>query len=245
MTGKFYGLGVGPGDPELITLKTYKILEKVDVLCYPISNADGKSLAMQVVSRLITKKYKCLELSFPMTTEVAKLEESWAEAGEKIAREMLTGHQVAFITIGDPMLYSTYGYILRYLSVNYPEFKTETVPGVMSLSAAASALGLPLVESYESLAILPAAYGLESLRDVIEQFDTVILLKVSKKITELIKILESLEMKEKAAFISRCGYPDQFITYNLDILKQQEPDYMSLIIIKKKGFENFNPEGNR
>lgn len=236
LKGKFYGLGVGPGEPELITLKACKILEEVDVLCYPKSAADKDSLALMIVEKLVDKKFEYLELNFPMVTDPELLENSWSEAGEKVAAKLQQGQKVAFVTIGDPMFYSTYGYILKYIAAYYPGFDTMTVPGVTAMSAGASLLGVPLVEADESLVVLPGVYGLESLEESIEKNDNVVIMKVGKQLDAVIELLERLNMKGKAVFVSRCGYRDQLVTTDLYSLRGQVQDYMSLIIIKKKGF---------
>ena len=237
LKGKFYGLGVGPGDPELITLKAYKILKEVNVLYAPRSSVDRDSLALQSVVKLTGREYERLELLFPMTMDRKTLEESWSEAGERIAQEVHRGRTVAFVTIGDPMFYSTYGYVLKYLQTHHPDVLTETVPGVMAMSACASMHGLPLTEGEESVVVMPAVYGLSDLEETIKKFDNVVLLKVHKKIEEVSGILEKLGMKGKAMFFSRCGYSDQFQTADLDSLRGVNLDYMSLLIIQKRGFD--------
>jgi len=236
MAGKFYGLGVGPGDPDLITVKALRILQEADILCVPRSSSDKESLALQVVQGVIKKEFEFLDLSFPMSRDRSVLEESWAAAGEAVAKKILQGQGVAFVTIGDPMFYSTYGYLLDYIRKNYPEIETETVPGVMAMSACTSLVGIPLTEGDESLVVLPAAYGLEELEEALRKFDNVVLMKVNRKMEEVRGLLERLGMQGKALYFSRCGYSDQYVTDNLDSLEGRKLDYMSLLIIKKKGF---------
>ncbi len=236
MAGKFYGLGVGPGDPDLITLKAFRILEEVNLLCVPRSSSDRDSLALQVVKRLTGRETERLELSFPMSSERPVLEKSWAAAGEEVARKVRQGNRVAFVTIGDPMFYSTYAYVLRHLKFHHPDLETETVPGVTAMSACASALGIPLAEGDESVAVLPAVYGLKDLEKVVREFDNVVLMKVNKKVGEVAALLDRLGMRGKAVYFSRCGYGDQYVTANLDDLAGRRLDYMSLLIIKKRGF---------
>lgn len=236
MAGKFYGLGVGPGDPDLITVKAFRILQEVDMICVPRSSADRESLALQVVRGITGKEYRHLELSFPMSRDRGVLEESWAAAGEEVALKVRQGNRVAFVTIGDPMFYSTYGYVLQHIRSRHPNLETETVPGVMAMSACASLLGSPLAEGEETLAVLPAAYGLDELEDVIRRFDNVVLMKVNKKVEEVSGLLNRLGAAGRAVYFSRCGYEDQFVTADLEGLEGRKLDYMSLLIIKKKGF---------
>lgn len=241
MPGKFYGLGVGPGDPELITLKAFRILEDVNMLCIPRSLANRDSLALQVVRSLIKKEFICLDLLFPMSRDNSLLEEGWSAAGEMVAEKVRLGNKVAFVTIGDPMFYSTYGYVLRYIRSNYPDLKTETIPGVMAMSACCSLAGIPLVEANETLAVLPAAYGLDNLEVVVNNFDNVVLMKVNRKVEEVAGLIERQGLQGKAMFFSRCGYNDQYVTSDLDELAGRKLDYMSLLLIKKRGFQTNTP----
>jgi len=236
MPGKFYGIGVGPGDPGLLTLKAYRALGRVDVLCVPRAAADRDSLALAVVRKAIPRKYKLLELDFPMSKDPGILKNCWNEAGRAVAGLVLAGRTVAFVTIGDPMFYSTYGYVLRYLGENHPELATETIPGVTAFSACASFTGTPLVEGDETLAVVPAAYGLERLRESLETHDNVVVMKVNRRFPEVLALLKELGLAGKAVYVSRCGYPDQYFTRDLESLPGSGLDYMSLLIVRKRGF---------
>ena len=234
MPGKFYGIGVGPGDPELLTFKAYKALEQTEILCIPKSSGDKESLALSVVSKMLPKEFNNLELHFPMSLDPNVLKESWDKAGLTVAQSLLAGNTVSFVTIGDPMFYSTYGYLLRYLKNNYPEIETQTIPGITAFSACASYLQIPLVEAEETVAIIPAAYGLEKFTDILSKFDNIVLMKVNRRFNDILTTLDQLGLKENAVYISRVGYPDQFTTRDLDSLTGKKLDYMSLIIVQKR-----------
>jgi precorrin-2/cobalt-factor-2 C20-methyltransferase len=235
MAGKFYGIGVGPGDPGLLTIKAYQTLEKVDVICVPKSGGDRDSLALSVVNQNLTRPFRRLELSFPMSRDKELLERSWSEAAVAVAREILQGHKVAFVTIGDPMLYSTYSYLLRFLRDRHPDLETATIPGITAMSACSSYIQAPLAEGEETLAVIPAAYGTEQLKSILDTFDNVVLMKVNRRLPEVIELLEEAGESRQAFFVSRCGYPDQYFTTNLRELLDRQLDYMSLLIIKRKG----------
>lgn len=235
MPGKFYGIGVGPGDPELLTFKAYRALEKVDVICVPRSSADKDSLALAVVEKALPQKYELLELHFPMSKDPEVLRDSWNEAGKTVAGQLQAGRRVAFITIGDPMLYSTYGYVLRYVKENHPDLEAETIPGVTAFSASASYVGAPLVEADETLAVVPAAYDMGRLRQALENFDNVVIMKVNRRFPEVLAILKELDLAGKAVYINRCGYEDQYFTRDMDSLLGSKLDYMSLLIVRKRG----------
>ncbi|ACV62175.1 precorrin-2 C20-methyltransferase [Desulfofarcimen acetoxidans DSM 771] len=234
MPGKFFGIGVGPGDPELLTFKAYKALEQTEILCIPKSSGDKESLALSVVSKMLSREFNYLELHFPMSMDAKVLKESWDKAGQAVAECLLQGRSVSFVTIGDPMFYSTYGYLLRYLKNNHPDVETQTIPGITAFSACASYLQIPLVEAEETVAVIPAAYGLDKFRDVLDSFDNIVLMKVNRRFDDVLAELEKLGLKDKAVFISRVGYPEQYATRDLDSLAGKKLDYMSLIIVQKR-----------
>lgn len=236
MPGKFYGIGVGPGDPELLTFKAFRALGEVDVLCVPRSSADRESLALAVVEKTLPKKFELMELHFPMSKDQEVLRDSWNKAGEAVAGQVRAGRRVAFVTIGDPMLYSTYGYVLRYIKENYPGLATETVPGVTAFSACASFVGSPLVEGDETLAVVPAAYDLERLKKALASFDNVVIMKVNRRFSEVLALLKEMGLADRGVYINRCGYEDQYHTRDLDSLTGKKLDYMSLLIVRKRGF---------
>jgi len=234
LPGIFYGIGVGPGDPELITLKALKVLSDVDVLCVPKSRREKESLALAVVNSVIPKDFLILELEFPMTKDRELLNKSWSVAGKLVAEKLSSDLNVAFITIGDPTLYSTYGYLLQFIRESHSDIITETIPGVTSITACSALVQEPLVEGDEKLAVIPAAYSLEDLKNVIDVFDTTVLMKVNKRVTELADFFDTKPYLD-TYFVSRCGYPDQFARKGLspEVL-EKNLDYMSLLIIKKK-----------
>jgi len=234
MPGKFYGIGVGPGDPELLTLKAVRILERVDVLCVPSSAAGRESLALSVVGRALRRELPVLELAFPMIKDRAALQKHWAKAGETVAARVREGQKVAFVTIGDPMFYSTYGYLLTHLHTHHPDLETETVPGITAMTACAAALQMPLAEGDETLAVVPAAYGLEHLPRILEDFDNVVLMKINRQFDRIKEMLKAhRQPDDQCALVSRCGYPDQTVYRDLSRVNSEKLDYMSLLIIRR------------
>ncbi|GAB6100474.1 precorrin-2 C(20)-methyltransferase [Halanaerocella petrolearia] len=235
MVGKLYGLGVGPGDPELITLKTKRILEEVDLICTPQSKRKKDSLALEIVKEVVDCQERVNELYFPMTRDQDKLKAAWEEASQEIVNLLQQGKDVAFITLGDPLLYSTYIYILKKIKTKYPKIDLRTIPGITSVNAASSRLNLPLTEGDEKIAIVPATSNLEELEDILSKFSNVVLMKVSKNYDALVDLLTELDLKDNATFISRCGQEIEFITSDLDSLVGEKIDYLSMIIVKASG----------
>ena len=235
MTGKFYGIGVGPGAPDLLTIRAAELLKTAEVVCIPRSAADNESVARKVAGAYIGPAAEIIEVPTPMTRDKALLEAEWRRGAEKIAACLAAGKNVAFITIGDAMLFSTYTYLLKHVRAIMPDVEVESVPGVTSFAAAAAHLDLPLAEGTEKLAVLPAVDDPEALRPLLAAFDNAVLMKVAGKYEEIVAVLGDLGLKDKAVYVSRLGYPDQFITRDLDSLIGKKRDYLSLILIKKGG----------
>lgn len=222
--GKFYGIGVGPGDPDLITLKAVKLLQTVDVVVAPFSK--NKSIAEKIAKPHI--KGEILNLKFPMVKDEKILKSFWDKNAEKIKALLLDGKDVAFITLGDPMIYSTYIYVLERLC----EFDIETIPGITSFCAASARLNMPIATGKETFVVVPTAEP-DVIEKVLKNFNNVVLMKVSKGFNLIAKMLKDNGFE--AGFVSRCCHDNERISYNLDELKGDKIDYLSLIIGKKVG----------
>ena len=238
MAGKIYGIGVGPGDPELLTFKAYRILKEVDVVCVPKSKTEKESLALSVVNRALGRELKVMELLFPMTHDQEVLKEHWDQATEKMAAIARQGRSLAFITIGDPMFYSTYAYVLERVKRNYRDIEIETVPGITAFAACSSFINEPLAEGDERLAVIPAAYGLDAIKEALQNYDNVVLMKVNRIYDEVAGLLRDMNLLDKAVFVSRCGYEDQFYSTDIAGLAGAEKDYMSVMVVRKAGWKS-------
>ncbi len=241
--GDFYGIGIGPGDPELLTLKAARIIKAVDVIFVPKAGIKEESMALDIVKPLLDdvaagfslrNRPRVVEKVFPMVKEQEKLESHWKEAALAIKEELEKGNSVAFLTIGDPLTFSTYVYLLRCLRDMIPEEKIHTIPGVTSFNAAASLANLSLAQRDERIAIVPVPDDVEELRPVLKGFDTVILMKVAKRLDKVINLLEEMDLSHHALFASHVGLKDSYLTQNLSELKGSGRGYMSIIIVRKK-----------
>ncbi|MDP2279252.1 MAG: precorrin-2 C(20)-methyltransferase, partial [Nitrospirota bacterium] len=185
MRGKLYVIGVGPGDPELLTLKAARILREVKCICVPKGREEGSSLALSIVKKALSLDNKeIIEAHFPMKktsrqSEDCELDNKWAETVKNILSRLNKGIDVAFITLGDPAIYSTFFYLYDRLLESNPELKIDIIPGVSSINASAAKAKISLGLADEKIAILPANY-IENLRETLEKFDTVVLMKVNK-----------------------------------------------------------------
>ncbi|MEW5803631.1 MAG: precorrin-2 C(20)-methyltransferase [bacterium] len=241
MTGKkkmaegiFYGIGIGPGDPELITIKGLRILQRTQIIAYPISCRGERSMALSIVEKAIDLAGKeTIELFFPMRYEPEMLWLSWEEAIKRIITHLGQGEDVAFITIGDVSLYSTFIYLCEIMQRKYPHIQVRFVPGVSSLSASAAAVSLPIGKADERVAIFPATEDRDRLRKTLEDFDTVVLLKVNRVFAQVYEMLEEMGMLNKAILFQRIGTEQERIIHDLSPLTGREVDYMSLLIVKR------------
>ena len=232
--GKLYGIGIGPGDPKLITLKAKEILDRVNTIFVPKSSEDGTSLARSIVESVTGRKKKFVEITFPMTRDQAVLDRSWRRAAKCIAATV-EREEAAFVTIGDPFIYSTYVYLLKMIQKHYRKIQVETIPGISAFNAAASAAGLALVEGNEQMAVVPVTKSLAGVREALQTFDTVVLMKVGSKLGQVTALLKELDLTQRAILISRVGHPDERIIRNLGALRDKKTGYLSVIMVKKKG----------
>lgn len=232
--GKLYGVGVGPGDPELLTLKAVRILRESGVIAIPKSKEESDSIALSIVKGVVDlSKKETLELMFPMTKDKEVLRKSREEVAAAISERIKAGKDVACITIGDPMFYSTFSYLIPLLRERVPEVEMEIVPGISSVMASAALTVTPLTEAAERIAVIPATYESEKLKDILRDFDTVVLMKVNRVFDKVLGLLEELGLKENAVFIERCGGENQRIVRDLDSLKGEKLDYLSMVIVKR------------
>lgn len=231
---KLYGVGVGPGDPELLTLKAIRILQSVPVICVPRSSYDSDSFALSIIEGVIDKKeQEIIPLIFPMSKDKEVTKKFWDESAGIIEGKLKANKDVACISIGDPFFYSTFIYVFENLKERLKDLAVEIIPGVSSINASSAAALLPLAKANERVAVLPATYEKEMLSDALKNYDTIVLMKVNRVFDEVLAVLEEMELKGKSVFISRCGTEDERIVRDIEMLKGKELDYLSMVIVRK------------
>ncbi|MCX7923585.1 MAG: precorrin-2 C(20)-methyltransferase [Clostridia bacterium] len=235
MPGKLYGVGVGPGDPELLTIKAKRILERADFIAIPKTAADKESTALSIVEGAVEISKEVIELIFPMSFDEKLLEESWRNAVLQIKEKLDSGKDVAFVTLGDPTIYSTYIYIHKTLLDE--GYECEIVPGITSFCASAARVGVSLGENKETIAIVPSAYECENLDNILDSFDNIVLMKVSRSLPKLKDILKQKGLWEKAVIISKCGFEDEVIEFDIEKAAESKLSYFTTMIIKKGGIK--------
>ena len=229
-----YAVGVGPGDPELLTRKAERIISRSPVIYAPTGAADAASYALSIVEHLLDRsRQEVISRVFPMLKKGPELDAAWEEAAAEVIRLIDRGTDVAFITIGDPCLYSTFLYLHRSIRAQRADIPVEIIPGISSINAAAAAAGIPLGMAGERIAILPATYEDHELRKTLEEFDTVVLMKVSRVFDQVYALLRELGMSDNAVFVRRVGSPQQEVVFDIATLVGRELDYLSMLIVRR------------
>lgn len=225
VAGKLYGLGIGPGDPELITLKAYRILRSVPVIAYPAME-NGKVLARAIVADYLPSNQ--IEIPMPLPFSPARSSQPYYDiAAEKIAGYLSKGQDVAVLCEGEPFLYGTFMYLFNRLS---GKFATEVVPGISSTMASASALGVPLTYRNDVLSIMPATLEAEILRDRLAVVDAAVIIKLGRHFAKVRQVLIELGQFDRALYIERATMPNQRILPIADVDPAGVP-YWALVMV--------------
>jgi len=196
------GIGVGPGDPDLLTVKAVKAIQNADIIMCPASNEDRPSIALSVVSSLIdkSKNQEIVKLIFPMTKDKDVLEQTWKRNAKIMAEKVLLGKNVVYLTVGDPYLYSTWIYMHKDLKENYPEMDISVIPGVVSIFAFASKVGISIAEGSEKVAIIPSCYDLSSVKEIAKHSETMVFLKDGRYFDQVINVLKESGFPDDSIF---------------------------------------------
>jgi precorrin-2/cobalt-factor-2 C20-methyltransferase len=234
--GTLYGVGVGPGAQDLLTVRAIKTLRRVDVVVLPRSSPYGQSFAWQIVKPFVRKspRQEHLFLTFPMSREPARHVDAWEKAFAQLGERIERGLSVAFATEGDPSLFSTFIYLQREAPRRWPGIRIEVIPGVSSIAAVPAVSGIPLADGLERIAIIPAGYGVEDLIDVFNRFDTTILMKIGSEMGNIFAALEATGLIDKAVYVSKATTPQQRIVADLREMTPERGDCFAMIIVSRK-----------
>jgi len=196
------GIGVGPGDPDLLTVKAVKAIQDADVIMCPASAEDRPSIALSVISSLIdkSKNQEIVKLIFPMTKDKDVLEAHWKTNAKIMAEKVLSGNNVVYLTVGDPYLYSTWIYMHRDISANYPDIKISVIPGIVSMFTFASKVGISIAEGAEKVAIIPSCYDLSSVKEIAKHSEVLVFLKDGRYFDKVIELLKESGFPENSIF---------------------------------------------
>ncbi|WP_209123206.1 precorrin-2 C(20)-methyltransferase [Alkalihalobacillus sp. BA299] len=232
--GTVYGVGVGPGDPELITIKAYRMLKEADVVAYPKKRKGSKSYAYQIVEQFIdTENKEMLGLVFPMTKDQDVLDREWRTIAGQVWDYVKQGKDVAFVTEGDTMLYSTFIHMYRLMKELYPEVNVVSIPGISSVNGAASTLGIPLADGDDWTGIIPATENRDEMKKALQDHDGIVFIKVAKVLPMMIDLLEELDLIDKATVVTKVTSGEEYIWKDVRELKTAELEYLTLMLVRK------------
>ncbi|MDC0170322.1 precorrin-2 C(20)-methyltransferase [Candidatus Nitrosopelagicus sp.] len=196
------GIGVGPGDPDLLTVKAVKAIQDADMIMCPASAEDRPSIALSVVDTLIdkSKNQEIVKLIFPMTKDKSILEAHWKENSKIMAEKVLSGKNVVYLTVGDPYLYSTWIYMHREISKKHPEMKITVIPGIVSMFTFASKVGISIAEGAEKVSIIPSCYDLSSVKEIAKNSEVLVFLKDGRYFDQVIELVRESGFPEDSIF---------------------------------------------
>jgi precorrin-2/cobalt-factor-2 C20-methyltransferase len=230
--GTFYGVGLGPGDPELLTRKAVRVLSEVDWIFYPSELKSGTSFSWRIIAPLGLAAEKFRQVAMGMSQDRAADLQTYETAVDAIVGELRQGKSVAWITQGDPLFYSTFINLYTEMRCRFPDVPIEIVPGVTSAHAAAAMAGVPVSRLEEKVAIVPAVYGLGALPSLLEEFATVFLMKVNAVFDQLLETLATVSYPVQAVYVEKVGTAEERLVTDLESLRGQKLSYFSLVILR-------------
>ena len=240
--GQLFIVGVGPGDPDLMTFRAAQILDQVPVILAPKGSVTGSSSALATARAQVDMTGKeIVELHFPMKKVYAgegrnqerEILQAWDRAADAVLSFIDRGKDVAFPTIGDPAIYSTAFYLLATVYTMRPRLEVSVIPGISAMSACSAATMKPLGLGDELITVVPAAFKCKNLRQILEQSETTVLMKVHRRLDELAEMLEATGLVDRAVLIERCGLPGQRIYNDIRDAIGMELHYFSTMIVSR------------
>ncbi|MEB3358909.1 MAG: precorrin-2 C(20)-methyltransferase [Synechococcales bacterium] len=230
--GTLCGISVGPGDPELLTLKGLRLLQEAAVVAFPAGVGGKPGIAEQIVAPWLQPHQVRLSLEFPYVQEEAVLQRAWEEAAHQVWPHLEQGTDVAFCSEGDVGFYSTFAYLAQTVQQQHPGAPVEIIPGVCSPLAAAAALGLPLTVRAQRLIVLPALYTVTDLETAIATADVVVLMKVRSVYQQVWEVLQRHHLLAHSAVIEWATWPQQRVIRDLGDRPSLDLAYFSLMVIQ-------------
>lgn len=234
--GTLYGISLGPGDPGLITRAAWEALQRRDAIwVYPARSGKTPSYAFDIVQRAgLAPPGQHTQLLFPMTHDGEKLTRAWHKAADTVLPWLREGRDVLFLVEGDASTYATFGHLARTVSALDEQVPVQTIAGVNAFTAACAQVPVPFAEQDDTVAIVPAAYGVSAVDRLLPDFDTLVLMKVKPILDQLIDWLQRRGLLAGAHFIERVGAPDErrFSGDDMLALRGTKVSYLSLLIVK-------------
>lgn len=230
--GTLYGIGVGPGAPDLITLRAVSVLRNIPVVLAASSTRNDYSTALAIARPHLPGSARVIPLAFPMTRDKTALAGAWEKNARKAAAVLEQGEDAAFLTLGDPLIYSTFGYLMRTLAALRPHIPVTVIPGITSFQAAAAETRTVLCEGEENFMLLPGVMNNEDLSYCARKADNAAILKAYHTLPRIQSALDAEKEHKTALFVSRLGLDKQVITPLAQA--PESPNYLSLVLATKK-----------
>ena len=228
---KFYGIGTGPGDSTLVTIKAVNTIKRLDILYTPEPKKGGDSLALSIVKEYVPDTVEIKQRHFPMNNDSVEKMASWDAIAAEIKDDVKAGKEVGFITLGDPMIYSTYVYIMERLM---DEIEVETIPCISSFSNIASNQNFPLVMDTDPLMVIPCTMEEEKIDAALQTYDCFVLMKVYKNFKEIVQKLEKYDLIDSAILVSNSSQEREVVYKDLrDVHLQEKISYFSTILVNR------------
>lgn len=223
---------MGPGDPELLTLKSLRYLQAASVVAFPAGLNGKPGVAERIIAPWLSSTQICLPLTFPYVLDAQILSTAWHQAAQRVWPHLEAGRNVVFACEGDVSFYGTFTYLAQSLQLQHPEVTVSAIPGVSSPMAAAAALGIPLTCQGQRLAILPALYSLDELASALDWADVVVLMKVSSVYRKVWEVLAARGLLARSYVVEKATRPDQKTYVGLNNYPDMVLPYFSLLIIQ-------------
>lgn len=235
MSGRLVGVGVGPGDPELLTIKGLRALREADEVFVPVADTGEVGRAEATVREYLDEE-RVTRLLFALSDDAEARERNWTNAAREVSEHLRDGKTCAFATIGDPNVYSTFTYLARTLREIVPEVEVETVPGITAMQDLASRGGTVLLEGDERLALLPFTAGEAPLREALAEFETVVCYKGGGRLPEVLRVAEEAGRLEGAVYGARLGIEGEEVVGASEMVGR-DGTYLSTVIFTRRGAE--------
>ena len=230
MSATLYGLGIGPGDPELITLKALRVLQSAPVLAYPAPE-EGESLARRIAAPHLDGHQEEIAIRMPIHDASFPKDDIYAAAAERLGAHLEAGRDVAVLCEGDPFFYGSFMYLFGRMAERHP---VEVVPGVSSLTACAAVLGAPLAARNDVLTVVPAPLPADALRQRLSSIEAAAIIKVGRHLPKVRALLEELGLLASARYIEHATMANQRIL-PLESLPADAAPYFSMILVHRRG----------
>ena len=230
MTGTLYGVGVGPGDPELITLKAHRVLQSAPVIAWP-APLEGESMAHRIAAPHLPEGRIEIPIRMPISTDRFPVEGVYDRAAEDLGEHLSAGRDVAVLCEGDPFVYGSFMYLFARLAERFP---VQVIPGISSLTAGAAALGAPLAARNDVLSVIPAPLPEEELERRLSDADAAIVIKIGRHLEKLGRVLDRLGLAESARYVEYATMENQTVLPFAEAARGEAP-YFSLVVVHRRG----------